>query len=153
MEEGRVLAPKDIYKRRSDRTPSGPGVLTLTDDDAFVLYRLYRQNPTRSLISYINWLFYYTGTIVSESTVSRFFNHGFMIKGRLCKPNLVPYDKFKPANIEKAQEYVCILAELDPKRVEYGDEKPLKGKAIHNKKAWRDVITADVPCVFADPDL
>ncbi len=69
----------------------------------FVLYILHWQERTRSLKSYVYWLFYCTGTIVSESsTVSRWFNHAFPVRDRLCVPNLVPYDKFRPGNIEKA---------------------------------------------------
>ena len=75
----------------------------------------------------------YTGTIVSQSTVSRFFNHGFAIKGCLCKANFVPYDKFRPANIEKAVQYLRYLVQFDPRRVKYADEKSIKGRAIDNK--------------------
>ncbi|KAL7545645.1 hypothetical protein ACHAWF_009010 [Thalassiosira exigua] len=149
--EGRVRAPKDIY--REQERPIGPGSLSLDPVDIFVIYRLYRKEPTRCLESYVNWLFYYTGTIVSASTVSRLFNHGFPIRGGLCKPNLVPYDKFRPANIAKAKEYVQYLARLDPRRVKYADEKSLKGKSIFNRKPRRDVVTGHVPCVITDPDL
>ena len=149
--EGRVIAPRDIYRNR--QLPIGPGVYTLDTIDSFVLYRLYKKQPTRSLKSYVNWLFYYTGTIVSASTVSRFFNHGFPIRGGFCQPNLVPYDKFRPANIEKAKEYLRMLAKIDPRRIRYGDEKSLKGKSIYNKKACRDVVSGVVPATLTDPDL
>ena len=151
-EEGHVIAPEDIYKRRSLRTPGGPGSISLCDVDAFVLYRLYRKMPTRSLQSYVNWLFYYTGTIVSKSTVSRFFNHGFETAGRLCKQNLVPWDKFRPANIAKAREYVKWIAKIDPRRLKYGDEKSLKGKSIECNKARRDIVSGLVPVTLTDPD-
>ena len=88
MTEGRIITPKDIYKRWNYSI--GPGLISMDLTDWFVLYRLYEKEPTRSLKSYVNWLFYYTGTIVSESTVSRFFNHGFPIRDGFCKPNLVP---------------------------------------------------------------
>ena len=151
-EEGTVIAPEDIYKRRSLRTTGGPGSISLCDVDRFVLYRLYRKMPTRSLQSYVNWLFYHTGTIVSKSTVSRFFNHGFEIAGRLCKPNLVPYDKFRPANIAKAREYVKWIAKIDPRRLKYGDEKSLKGKTIECRRARRDIVSGLVPVTLTDPD-
>lgn len=106
------------------------GILTYDEIDAFVLYRLYKKLPTRSLKSYVNWLFYYTGTIVSASTVSRFFNYGFFIRGGFCQPNLVPYDTFCPANIEKAKDYLRALAKIDPRQIRYGDAKSLKGKSI-----------------------
>ena len=151
MSEGHVVAPADIYRDRVSAV--GPGSICLDEFDRFILYRLYKRHPQRSMKSYVNWLFYYTGTIVSASTVTRFFNHGFPISGCFCKPNLVPYDKFRPGNIEKAKEYIRILARLDPTRIKYGDEKSLKGKSIYNKKARRDVVSSVVPAVIIDPDL
>ena len=90
---------------------------------------------------------------MSESTVSRWFHFAFPISGRLCKPNLVPYDKFRPGNIEKAWEYLGHLSKISPERLKYGDEKSLKGRAIFNKKARRDVLTGLVPATLTDPDL
>ena len=149
--QGHIALPADAYKDRGG--PSGPGSICMTQEDSFVLYCLYRKQPTRSLKSYANWLFYYNGTVVSESTISRFFIHGFPVRGGFCKANLVPYDKFRPQNIEKAKEYLRILARCDPRRIKYGDEKSIKGRAIHNKKARRDVLRDVVPATLVDPDL
>ncbi len=68
-------------------------------------------------------------------------------------PNLVPYDKFCPRNIEKAVEYIWALARIDPGRLKYADEKSLKGKDICNKLAQRDLFTRIVLPTMADPDL
>ena len=151
LDTGEVALPKDIYRTRA--YPDSPGARTLDAIDSFVLYALYQKDQQRSLDSYVNHLFYYTGTVVSASVVSRFFLHAFPIKGGLCKPNLVPYDKFRPANIQKAKEYVRILAQLDPTRVKYCDEKSLKGKSIYNKKPRRDIVTGIIPAVLTAPDL
>ena len=86
-----------------------------------------------SLKSYVYWLFCCTGAIVLESTVSGWFNHAFPIRGRLCAPNLIPYDKFRPPNIEKAWEYLGHISKISPERLKYGDGKSHKGKAIFNK--------------------
>ncbi len=91
--------------------------------------------------------------MVSKMIVSRFFNHAFPIRAGLCVPNLVPYDKFFPRNIEKAVEYLRALARIDPGRLKYADEKSLKGKDICNKLARRDPFTGIVPPKMADPDL
>ncbi|KAL7543278.1 hypothetical protein ACHAWF_009668 [Thalassiosira exigua] len=149
--EGKFKAPRRIYAERE--RPIGQGSISLDPIDVFVLYRLYWKHPTRSLESYVNWLSYYTGTIVSASTVSRLFNHGFPVRGGLCKPNLVPYDKFRPQNIAKAKEYLRYLARLDPRRIKYRDEESQKDKSISNRKPRRDVVTGHVPCVMTDPDL
>ena len=42
-------------------------------------------------------------------------------------PNLVPYDKFRPRNIEKAIEYIRALARIDSGRLKYADKKSLEG--------------------------
>ena len=65
----------------------------------------------------------------------------------------MPYDKFRPANIVKAQDYLRVLAKIDPRRLKYGDEKSLKGKEICNKRARRDVLTGIIPTTGTDPDL
>jgi hypothetical protein len=84
-----------------------------------------------------------TGTSVSESTVSRFFNHGFPIRGGLCRPNLVPIDKFKPENIERAFEYLQVLAQIAPHRLVFGDEKHLKGQDLFNRKNRKNPMTGE----------
>ena len=43
-------------------------------------------------------------------------------------PNLVPYDKFRPGNMEKAWNYLFHIARISPKWLKYGDKKSLKGK-------------------------
>jgi len=60
-----------------------------------------------------------TGAVVSESTVSRFFREAFPYSGGLLRPNLVPYDKFRPANLEKAVEYLSFIAMVDPVRKKF----------------------------------
>ncbi len=88
-----------------------------------------------------------------ESTVLRWFHFAFLIQGRLRVPNLFPYDKFQPSNMEKAWEYLNHIARISPERLKYGDEKLLKGKSIFNKLACKDVLTGLVPAMTTDPDL
>jgi len=68
-------------------------------------------------------------------------------------PNLVPYDKFRPRNVEKAIEYIRALARIDPGRLKYADEKSLKGRDICNKLTRRDPFTGIVPPAMTDPDF
>ena len=96
-------------------------------------------------------LCYYTGMIVSKSVVSRFIDHGFKICGGLGVPNLVPYNKFRPGNIEKAVEYVRTLAKIDLMRLKYINEKSLKGKDICNRLAQQDPMTGITPVMLTDP--
>jgi len=82
----------------------------------FIIYQLYLDEPSRTRASYVDWLFYFTGNIVSEMTISRFFNECFDHKGGFCRPNLVPFDKFKPENYLKMHEYLEIVQMFDPSR-------------------------------------
>jgi hypothetical protein len=115
IKNDQVLAPEEIYMAHAN--PTGPGSTSMSGEDFFMLYILYRQQPTWSLKGYVYWLLCCTGTIVLESTVSRWFHHAFPIQGRLCVPNLVPYDKFRPGNMEKAWEYLNHIARISPERL------------------------------------
>ena len=134
------------YVEKVESELIGLGEILLPED-------MYQKDTQRSLNSYVNYLFVYTSTIVSPSVVSRWFLHAFPVRGGLCKPNLVPYDKFRPANIIKAKEYLDILSKLDPRRIKYCDEKSLKGRSIYNKKPRRDIVTGVVPDILTAPDL
>jgi hypothetical protein len=70
-----------------------------------------------------------------SSTVWQWFNHAFPVRGQLCVPNLVPYDKFRSCNMEKAWEYLDHISKISLERLKYGNEKSLKGKAIFT--GWR----------------
>ena len=93
---GRVLTKEELKPRH---TKIGPGANSLDTIDEVALLFLYLDEPSRSLPNYREELYHATGTIVSESTISRFFVHGFPIKGSMRQPNLIPYDKFKPENL------------------------------------------------------
>ena len=115
----RVLKPSEITDNRNiDR---GPGARTMNDFDRFVLLQLLDEDPTRTLKSYAKGLEYYTGSRISTSTICRWFLYAFPVRGGLVKPNLVPYDKFKPANESRAYEYLYMLSHLAPRRVKFGE--------------------------------
>jgi hypothetical protein len=44
------------------------------------------------------------------------------------------------------------IIKISPEWLNYGSKKSLKGKAIFNKLAWRDVLTGLVPPTIMDPD-
>ena len=148
QEHGRILQPPEIQHRRI-----GPGSRTLDEIDSAVLMILYLEEPSRSLRSYVDWLEGLTGTTVSQSTVSRFFLHAFPHRGGFCRPNLVPFDKFRPENIERALEYLEIISEIAPERIKFGDEKHLKGDAIFTRKVRHNPITGQVPETMVTSDF
>ena len=112
---GRVLDPDEI--RANLDIPTGPGSKSLSDLDALVILLLYHKEPSRTLSSYQIGLYFNTGSLVHESTISKFFNHGFPIWGSLCKPNLIPYDKLKPRNLDRALDYLVTMAMFDRTKI------------------------------------
>ena len=105
---GRVLRPSEIQQNREG--PVGPGSRSLDEIDGAVLLFLYLQEPSRTLRNYTQFLEELTGTIVSESTVCRWFLYAFPFRGGLCRPNLVPFGKFRPDNIQRALDYIEVIA-------------------------------------------
>ena len=148
---GRMKSPQEIIGDRN--MPEGPGAISLDDFDIFVILMLYHEEPSRTLQGYVQGLYRFTGTIVSRSTISRFFNHGFDIKGSLCKPNLIPYDKFRPHNLERAVEFLLMMSVLDRSRIKFGDEKHLKGSELFCRRTRRNVLTGEVPPIMTHPDF
>ncbi|KAL7523123.1 hypothetical protein ACHAWF_000382 [Thalassiosira exigua] len=131
-----ALDPKTLVANHD--IPSGPGSISLSDVDVLTILLLYHQEPNRSLRSYCYGLWSITGSIVDESTISRFFNHGFEIKGSLCKPNLIRYDKLRPENLNRAIEYILIISWFHCERLKFGDKKHLKGAEVYCHKTRKN---------------
>lgn len=148
---GRILRPSEIQQNRD--VPRGAGAIVLDEFDSFIIMRMYDNEPSSSLRSYVESIYEYTGKRVSRSTVSRFFLHAFSIRGGFVKPNLVPYDKFRPANEAKAYEYLYMLSQIAPQRVKFGDEKLIKGQELYSRLVRRDPRTGDVPDIYTDGDF
>ena len=148
-ENGRLLTTAEKKQERK----KGVGVHVLDDVDDVVLFMLYQQEPGRSKASYVAWLERYTGTRVSEATISRWFNHAFPIKGSLVKANVVPRDKFRPANLLKAREYLTTISFFHPERLKFGDEKLLKGAEVYCRQTRRNVVTGEVPANLVNSDF
>ena len=121
-EEG-IRDSNDIEKIRY----RGPGSKTLDDLDEVALVLLLREQPSRTLNNYQRRLFELTSTVVSQSVISRFFNHRLPFQACFRSANLVPYDKYKEGNILRAIEYAEFIAKVDPRRLKFVDEKHLKG--------------------------
>ena len=77
MENDRVLVLEEIFMGWNN--PIRPGSKSMSSESFYVLYILYWQEPTRSLKSYVYWLYYYMGTIMLETTVSWWFDDAFPI--------------------------------------------------------------------------
>ena len=75
---------KSLYKPRGHEF-SGKGSMKLSMIDQFFLLGLYNEEPSRPLYSYVTELYKFSGTKVSTSTVSKWFNYSFDFKGSCRK--------------------------------------------------------------------
>ena len=73
----------------------------IDEEDLFILLLFYLDEPSRILSCYVESLQIITDRVVSEGTVSRFFREAFPYSDGLYHPNLVPYNKFCPASLQK----------------------------------------------------
>ena len=69
----------------------------------------------------------------------------------MCTPNLIPYDKFRPANFAKAMEYMLFISTLKPERIKFGDEKHIEGADLYSRKVRRCVLTGEIPAIKTHP--
>jgi hypothetical protein len=128
----------------------GKGSKSLTVDDEVFRLGLRRASPQTTLTQYVSKLMQATGTILSSTTVSDWFNKRFPYAGSMRKPSLVPKDKFKLENIDKWQSYIADIVSLHPIRLKFGDEKHLKGEDLCNAFVQKDPITGEVPTTAVD---
>jgi len=93
---GRILRENEkTAAPLADEDEGGFGSRSLDDDDVFVLINLYFEEPSRSLRSYARELEMLTGTIVSESTISR-FGMNFLIRPPCNVRTSSPLTSFVP---------------------------------------------------------
>jgi transposase len=157
-EHKRVLSNKEVKRlqkiEHKELGTTGVGCRTIDDTyDRFILYALYLEQPYWSLGNYQDWLCYFIGSNPSKSTISRYLKTAYPHSAGFVKPNMVPYDKFRQENIEKAYDYIFTILQLDPARIIFGDEKLLKGQEIFNRLVRRDPMTGQKPAINPDPDF
>ena len=134
QQRGTLVSPNMLLPngKKRDKKESGPRTKTTDALDTFVILLLYINEPGRGLPFYAANLHHFTGTVVSESVLSRFLWSAFPFTASLHRPNLIPLDKFHPENCARAYEYLQIIAKIDPYRLKFGDEKCLKGREVLN---------------------
>ena len=141
----RLLRTREVQERESESP--------IDQFASFLLFWLYLDEPSRTLDFYRESLFMFTGISVSNSSIERFFLNNFPYRGSFCKPNLVPYDKFRPENKARLFEYISFIVEHRPERIKFGDEKSLNGQELFCRKVRRNPLTGLVPPVITDPDF
>jgi transposase len=149
VKSGELINPTTVKQARS----TGAGSKTLDIDDEMLLLRLRMWQPSMTLRMYQSHLFQINGTTVHESVISRWFHTRYSFKASFRKPNLVPIDKFKPANVQRAYDFVETIRHTNPFRLKFGDEKHLKGAELFTRYGRRDPLTGEVPEVITDSDF
>ena len=147
---GRVLTIQEILQNREG--PVGPGLVSINKLELFVFIMLYLDEPSQILSSYVEWLQIFAGTVVCQTTVAGFFKEAFPYRDGLYRPNLVQYHKFRPANLEKATEYLNFISLIEPDRIKFGDEKLLKGQELFSRNVRRNLLTGDIPALLTTRD-
>ena len=95
------------------------------DDKSYLLWLRF-EDPFHPNASYVVKMWEDRGVMLSESTVSRWFNHRFAKKATGVKANIVPIDKFRPGNILNYSEFCSYVKTIDPQRLIFTDEKSFK---------------------------
>ena len=136
---GWVVHPDDI--RRNKRIARGVGLKLQRDEELFLL-ALRSQNPQRPNLDYIRQLYDYSGTKVSSTFISQWFQNRFDHSGAFRKPNLVPIDKFRQANILRYAEYRVLMETLNNHhKWNFLDEKHLINKDTLPIRVHADPLT------------
>lgn len=146
-ENQRVLHPDEISQARL----KGVGVLAVTEvDEEYLLFLRFTDN-TRSNQSYVEELFFHTGTLVSESFISDWFANRFDHSGKFKVGCLVPLDKYKEENIARYFEYCQFIQAInDPSRLKFGDEKHLDGADLYKRKVRPNPVTGEVDGILVE---
>ena len=121
-------------------------------DESYLLWLRY-ENPFRSRLSYVNRMREDRGVIMSESTVSRWFNHRFAKRATGIKANIVPIDKFRPKNIINYAEFCSYIQNIHPQRLVFTDEKSFKAEEGIIKFGRPDPITGEKPTQIVSSDF
>jgi hypothetical protein len=150
-DNGRFISPDEISRNKNIQ--KGAGSRSLSELDVFILLQLYHHDTSITCKNYVKVLFLTTGTIVHLSTICRFICKGFEISGRVCKTNIIPYDKFHADNYEKALEYMLFVSCLKPERIKFGNKKHLEGADLFCCKVRHNVITGEVPAIKTHPNF
>ena len=114
----------------------------LTHEESVFLLSLQVEDRHRSNLDYIKNLFQEHGKIVSSSMISKFFNKRFGKSGRFRKPNLIPLDKWKPANLARFARFNQIIAGFpDHRKFHFLDEKHICNKDVVPNRVRDDPLS------------
>lgn len=151
--ENEVLGGGTISGPPARTGRGGYGAYSMDLADYWLLILLYREEPSRTIGSYVHQLAFLNGTEVSCTTVTRILEKSFPYSAKLRAVNLIPLDKFRYENMIKAGEFVDLISKFPLCKLKCVDEKLLKNAEGIGRRSRRDPITGVVPPVFTQGDF
>ena len=99
-----------------------------------IIVGLYSQETSLIVKSYVDHLYMISGVLIGESIVTLILEQAFPYSDKLHAVNLIPLDKFRPINIELAEEFMQTLSKFPKKKLKFFDEKLIKKSDDLNRK-------------------
>ena len=147
--DGHLVDPRLNPQKRH----RGNGVFTILEEDGLLLLALRKENNRRTLRDYCIRLIMDCGVFVSPSVIGKWFNHSFSCKGTMGKLNQVPIDKFTPENVLRMIKHWDFIVRIDPFCLKFGDEKPLKGEDLFNRKGRANPLNGEREPIIVASDF
>lgn len=122
------------------------------DDESYLLWLRF-EDPFRRKIDYVRRMWEDRGVMMSESTISRWFNHRFERRSRFVKADMVPVDKYRPGNILAYSQFCSFVQQLDSRRLVFTDEKLFKAEEGILTVGRKDPLTGEVPKQVVNSDF
>jgi hypothetical protein len=142
----------EVLRRKKDNVV-GPGQKLSTVHEMFLL-SLRTIDPARPLYSYVQELNRHFGLLVSYQSISDWFEKRWDFNGSLRRANLVPLDKWKPANKLRYYEFVQKLRIYsDHSNYNFIDEKHIYNKDVYATKVRADPLDGRLPCIHVSGDF
>ena len=121
------------------------GEKSFSEDEELLLTFICQQFPRAPLTEYCNLLFMYSGKRVSRSTICSYLKHSLLFKSSMRKTSVFPHNKYTAFNIIRINNYINFVVKINPCRLVFTDEKPLRGNELYKANARRHPITGDTP--------
>ena len=148
VKKGMVSFPKRGHGRE------GVGsIKQLTDEEEDFLLELLENDPSRSLDTYRIAMIGFSGKHLSKSFLSLYWKKRYKYAANFRKHSVYQPRKYTTENILRLLDFIDNVKDIDPDRIVFTDEKPLRGMDIYDKKVRRHPITGTVPSLTANADI
>ena len=141
------------FEKRGHGRKGAGSIKQLTDEEEEFLLALLEEDPSRSLDTYRIALYGFSGKKVSKGFMSMYWKKRYEYAANFRKTSVFQPRKYTEENILRLLDYLDFVQNVDPDRLVFIDEKPLRGMDIFGKKVRRHPKTGVVPSITVDADL